>query len=205
MNHKTIILLCLCIQLLIPAFSQEEPKRFAADRIRYSKEVSYQNDFIFSIGANTDFSLGDWKKYSNLGLGPEAGLWYHYNDHWAVSSRFGFNRWLGKQYILAGSPGKKYENQSHWYGYAGARYNFTQTWWVNPEIGYSQITFDQKKGGSVAFGLNAGADIYGPASVIGLGIGYQQLNFDGKPHNHIGLRIRFYIGVEREKYDESEL
>lgn len=191
---------CLCQYL----FAQDEPKRYAADRIRYSKEVTYESDFVFSIGANADFSVGDWKQFSNFGLGPEMGGWFHFNNNWTISGRVGFNRWFGKQYVLAGFPGIKYENQSQWYGYTGARYNFTQTWWINPEIGYSHITFDQKKEGGFTWGLAAGADIYGAGSVIGLGIGYQQMNFDNQPHNQVGLRLRFYIGVEREKYDESE-
>lgn len=204
MNCKKTLLIFICIGSLFQSFSQDEPKRFAADRIRYSKEVAYQNDLIFSVGATTDFSIGDWKKFSNMGMGLEGGLWYHFDDTWSISSRFGFNRWFGKQYLLPGSPLAKYENQSQWYLYAGGRYNFTQTWWVNPEIGYSHVTFDQVKGGGFSWGLNAGADIYGPASIIGIGIGYQQMNFDNKPRNQVGLRLRFYIGAKREKYDVTE-
>lgn len=204
MFRKIILLLFFIIQIIYPGFSQEEPRRFAADRIRYSKEISYENDFLFSIGVNTDFSVGDWKKFSNMGLGPEGGLWFHFNNQWSINSRFGFNRWIGKQYVMAGTPLAKYEHQSQWYIYGGGRYNFSQTWWINPEIGYSHISFDQKEGGNFSWGLSAGADIFAPSSIIGIDIGYQQMNFDNNPHNHVGLRLRIYIGGDREKYDETE-
>jgi hypothetical protein len=184
--------------------AQEEPRRFAADRIRYSNEVSFDNDFIFSIGVNSDMAIGDWKKFSGFSIGPELGLWYHFNDNWCLTGRLGFNRWFGKQYVQPGRPGAKYEGQSQFYGYAGVRYNFTPVWWINPELGYGHVTFEQKKEGNISWGLNAGADIFGPSSIIGVGLGYQRMDFDNASRNHIGLRLRIYIGVDREKYDESD-
>lgn len=202
MTQLPLLLLVCCFGLC--AYSQDEPRRFAGDRIRYSRDVSFENDPVFSIGVNADFPVGDWKKFSGLGIGPEAGCWYHFNDFWSATGRLGFNKWFGKQYISPGMPGAKYENQFQWYGYAGARYNFTQTWWLNPELGYSHNTFGSAKEGSVAWGIQAGADIYGPGSVIGIGAGYQSFSFEGELHNHFGVRVRIYIGIQRERYNEND-
>ncbi len=190
----------ICFQLQ----AQEGTKRFAGDRVHYSSDVSYDHDLVFSIGFNTDFPKGDWKKYTGFGIGPEAGLWYHFNDNWALTGRFSFLSWPGKQYIVPGNPQARYKNQQQWYFNPGVRYNFNQNFWINPELGYSQVKFDTEKGGSVMYGLNIGADVYGPGSVVGLGLGYQSMNFKGDARGQFGLRVRIYIGVKRDKVDDSE-
>lgn len=199
-----IFILFLTITCFIRTQAQDEPKRYAGDRVHFSGDVSYDHDLVFSIGFNTDFPNGEWKKYSHLGIGPEAGLWYHFNDNWAVTGRFSYLSWPGQQYIVPGNPQARYKNQQQWYFNPGVRYNFNQNFWINPELGYSQVKFDTEKGGSVMYGLNIGADVYGPGSVVGLGLGYQSMTFKGDSRGQFGLRVRIYIGVKRDKVDDSE-
>ena len=202
-TKRAAFILCFILIFLIGK-AQDEPKSYAADRVRFNKEVSYENDFAVSIGFNTDLPIGDWKKYASFGFGPELGLWYHLNDEWCVTGRFVYNSFSGKQYVLAGYPGIRYGRQKEWYFNPGIRYNFNQNLWVNPEVGYFNNSFETKKEGGVTWGISAGADIFGPMSIIGVGLGYQKMNFDGLSHNHIGLRVRIYFGVDREKVNEEE-
>lgn len=204
MRQKLLLSVVLLAAGISSLMAQSEPKRYAADRIHYSSDVSYENDMVFSLGFNTDFPLGDWKKYSGFGLGPELGLWYHFNDKWAATGRFVYLGWPGKQYVSPGNPQAKYKNQQQWYFLGGVRYNFNTNFWINPELGYSNVTFDKLKEGGIMYGVQLGADVYGPGSVVGLGLGYQQMTFAGDTRGQFGARIRIYIGVKRDLVNDEE-
>ncbi|MBY0536735.1 MAG: transporter [Chitinophagaceae bacterium] len=205
MYRKVNMLLLLFVMVQFTnVYAQDAPKHFAADRIQKSKEVSFQKDLVFSLGVSGDLPQGDWKKYASFGFGPEIGIWYHIDDHWTITGRGVYSWWQGKSYVNSADPRARYDNQQQLLLNPGIRYNFNKTFWVNPEAGYRYNRFGSIKESGANGGLTIGADIYGPETVMGLGLGYQVLNFNGISYNQIGIRFRVYIGLKREQYDITE-